>query len=280
MDVVIVTRTKNRPRMLKRALDSVSAQRYSHYHHVIVNDGGDPIVVNQLVKLYDDPRVHVIHHPTSLGMEAASNAGLKAKPATFAVIHDDDDCWDPDFLSLSVEYLQKHPHHAGVVCNINQIFENVDDICIRSDSSRLFNPAVECFRLDDFFVANQFVPIAFLYRYSLHDQVGFYNESLKVCGDLEFYIRVLRLASIGKINKCLAHYHIRKSYTPNKVAAANSVAKKAEHKAISKQIRSQYDSRSQKQKLSALWRVKFYYRLKNQYLRRFKTAQHFQRGIK
>lgn len=278
MDVVIITRTKNRPRMLKRALDSVSAQSYKHYHHVIVNDGGNALMVDQLVKLYDDARISVIHHPSSLGMEAASNAGLRKYSATFAAIHDDDDCWDPDFLAKSIDYLQGNPHHAGVVCEINQVFEDVDDIRISAQSARLYNPAVQEFRLEDFFVANQFVPIAFLYRYELHHSVGFYNESLNVCGDLEFYIRVLRQHSIGKINLCLANYHIRKSYTASKAAAANSVAKKQEHKAISKQIRSQYDNRSQKEKIQALWRVKLYYRLKNQYLRRAASDRYFPRG--
>ena len=38
--VAVITRTKDRPIFLKRALLSVSSQTFSDYIHVVVNDGG------------------------------------------------------------------------------------------------------------------------------------------------------------------------------------------------------------------------------------------------
>ena len=70
--VAIVTRTKNRPIFLKRAIESVLSQTLEDWLHVIVNDGGDPATVDFLVRCEDNAynrRVLVIHHMESQGMQ-------------------------------------------------------------------------------------------------------------------------------------------------------------------------------------------------------------------
>jgi glycosyltransferase involved in cell wall biosynthesis len=77
----VITRTKNHPLLLSRALDSVLEQTLPDWKLVVVNDGGEPDPVDALVKEREKAfagRVQVIHHPKSHGMEAASNAGLNA----------------------------------------------------------------------------------------------------------------------------------------------------------------------------------------------------------
>ncbi|WP_368859267.1 glycosyltransferase family A protein, partial [Xenorhabdus bovienii] len=63
MSVGIVTRTKNRAVLLRRALESVKDQTYPHWQLVIVNDGGQPEPVDALVNSVfgNDKRVSVIH---------------------------------------------------------------------------------------------------------------------------------------------------------------------------------------------------------------------------
>src|SRR5579872_6127308 len=94
--VAVLTRTKNRPLLLRRALDSVLAQTFTEWQHVIVNDGGDRGEVDALVehvgKRYGD-RVKVVHHERSQGMGAAGNAALRASTSEYVVFHDDDDSW-------------------------------------------------------------------------------------------------------------------------------------------------------------------------------------------
>ena len=69
--VAIITRTKDRQVLLRRAVLSVINQTYSDWIHVIVNDGGCSEVVEQSVaahrKVYGD-RLKILHHKESLGM--------------------------------------------------------------------------------------------------------------------------------------------------------------------------------------------------------------------
>ncbi len=101
--VGIVTRTKNRPVLLKRAIESVLFQTYPTWTMVIVNDGGDPAPIDALVDHYAaraDGRIRVIHNPRSLGMEGASAVGLAALESELLTVHDDDDSWSPEFLTV------------------------------------------------------------------------------------------------------------------------------------------------------------------------------------
>nr|NLD40617.1 glycosyltransferase [Actinomycetales bacterium] len=106
--VAIVMRTKDRPILLSRAIDDVLSQSFRDWELIIVNDGGDPARVEELVSVREASaagRIRVIHHHESLGMEAASNAAIRASASEFLAVHDDDDTWDPDFLHLTVDYL-------------------------------------------------------------------------------------------------------------------------------------------------------------------------------
>ena len=102
--VSIVTRTKNRPALLGRAIDSALAQTLKSWEMIIVNDGGESAPVDALVKKAAKQaagRIRVVHNKKSLGMEAASNCALKVARGEFVVIHDDDDSWQPAFLAIS-----------------------------------------------------------------------------------------------------------------------------------------------------------------------------------
>lgn len=116
--VAIITRTKNRPVLLARALNSVLEQKYHNWHLYIVNDGGDKHAVDNLVDVYADQfgdKITVIHNEKSLGMEAASNCAFHLANEEFMVIHDDDDSWHPDFLLETVAFLKKNQNAVGVI---------------------------------------------------------------------------------------------------------------------------------------------------------------------
>src|SRR5688572_27059131 len=96
--VAIITRTKNRELLLGRAIQSVLAQTFADFVHVVVNDAGNVAKVEELTGQYQEKyagRLQLIHRESSTGMEAASNAAIKASQSDYVVIHDDDDSWEP-----------------------------------------------------------------------------------------------------------------------------------------------------------------------------------------
>lgn len=212
--VAVITRTKNRTVLLRRALESVLAQSHKDWVHVIVNDGGDPEPVDRLVALYKARyagRLKVLHNPQSLGMEAASNKGIAASESTYITIHDDDDSWHPDFLKVSVGALEEtsFPTVKGVTTHTVQIFERIDKDYVTETSRREFDPGLTAISLPEITETNKFMPISFVFLREALDEIGAFDESLPVIGDWEFNIRFLSRFDIRVINKNLANYHVR-----------------------------------------------------------------------
>ena len=107
--VAIITRTKNRPLLLARAMHSIRDQTFKDYIWVLVNDAGEQESVDEIA---NQAREHglecrVIHRDRSVGMEAASNHGIRESDSEFIVIHDDDDSWEDGFLEQTVPFLQQ-----------------------------------------------------------------------------------------------------------------------------------------------------------------------------
>lgn len=88
--ISVVIRTKDRPALLREALDSVRATGYPA-EIVVVNDGGQRVENVENIKL--------VEHDTSRGRSEAANAGVRAASSDFIVFLDDDDLMYPEHLS-------------------------------------------------------------------------------------------------------------------------------------------------------------------------------------
>lgn len=214
--VAIITRTKNRTILLRRAIESILGQTFQDWIMVIVNDGGEKEDVDKLVAEYQDKfrdRCLIINNTTSLGMEAASNKGLQASESEYIVIHDDDDAWAPAFLEKCVQFLDgnHHPNTAGVITYSIRVLERLEDNRLITEQTEPFNSwlkAISFFRMCS---GNIFPPISFVYKRTVLDEIGYYREDMPVLGDWEFNLRFIRKYDIHLIPEELSYYHHRLS---------------------------------------------------------------------
>lgn len=218
LSIGIVTRTKNRAVLLKRAFDSVLSQSYDNWKLVVVNDGGESISVDHLVDFYQDQwrgRIQVIHNPVSVGMEAASNLGLNHLDTDLVVIHDDDDSWSPEFLNRMVNtYIkqkQKFSSIGGVVCHINRVLEVVEGNIVRVEGLESFNQYMRpgFVPLMNMIKGNLFPPIGFIFELDTCRDLGMFDAELPVLGDWDFHLRFMLKKDIWLLGETLAFYHHR-----------------------------------------------------------------------
>lgn len=228
--VSVITRTKNRALFLRRCCQSILDQKFQDWHHTIVNDGGNPKDVEEVVASFREAyrgRVTVIHNPESLGMEAASNVGIRACQSPFVSLLDDDDTLHEDFLRECHEYLTRSPQGkrvAGVFTHTEVVQEEItaaNDIQVVD--RKKFNQHYLTVSLFEMAMGNVFTNNAFLFRKSVWDALGGFNEALPVCGDWEFNLRVLRKWEAGLIPKTLAYYHHRSTNVDHTSEYANTV---------------------------------------------------------
>jgi LmbE family N-acetylglucosaminyl deacetylase/glycosyltransferase involved in cell wall biosynthesis len=93
--VSVIVRTRDRPRLLAEALDSLATGEYRRAEVVLVNDGGEPPAVPAGFPL---PVVRV-DLAENRGRAAAAEAGIAASTGDFVTFLDDDDLAAPDHLS-------------------------------------------------------------------------------------------------------------------------------------------------------------------------------------
>ena len=201
--VGVVVRTRNRPIFLRRALDDVFAQSVLPAAVVIVDDGGDAAIVDDLVAALAADRaqiVRVIHLTPARGRAGAANAGVDALDTESVVLHDDDDLWHPEFLARTTAWLDRHPEHIGVVARTEIVYERERDGVFSPVGREPMWPGLDEILFADLLRINRFVPISFLYRRALHDEVGGYRDDLDVVEDWEFNLRAALAHPIGYLS--------------------------------------------------------------------------------
>jgi glycosyltransferase involved in cell wall biosynthesis len=243
--VTIVTRTKDRPRLLARAMASVLAQTYEDWEHIIVNDGGEPVGLEQLAKKHAEAyrgRLTVLHHETARGMQEAANAGIAAGQGAFLCLHDDDDSWAPEHLAAVVGFLDKagpDSPYQGVIGRTELVEEKITAKGrIEELDRRPYIPLgeISLFRLG---FENPFPPIAFCFRRRAYEAVGPFNPAFTVAGDYDFNFRFARRFEIGVLDDVTAFYHLRRD--PAEKAEGNSVRLAArEHKLRYNELKNHY----------------------------------------
>ena len=221
--VAVITRTKDRPYFLERAMKSVLGQTFSDWIHVVVNDGGDPDLVNVLAKAYREEyrgRLVIVNNAVSLGMQAASNAGIMASASEYLVIHDDDDSWGPNVLNESVHFLSvagKDSIVQGVVSQTTRILEEISHSGEIVELKRHPYFPFGLVTLEEMKKRNMFSPICFLFRRKAQERVGYYDQTFDVLGDYDFNLRFLRHFEIGVVDSYHAYYHWRSGSMGNTV---------------------------------------------------------------
>jgi glycosyltransferase involved in cell wall biosynthesis len=211
--VAIIIRTKDRPTMLRRALKSITGQTFRDWQAIIVNDGGAPEAIEAVVLEQDTdvrPRITTVHNPASLGRWPAANLGVEKSDAPLIVLHDDDDSWHPDFLTETFAFLSANPDEVGVIARTEVLREEYDGEELHTTWSYLLEKDSPSVLLTDLLDFNRFVPISFLYRRTLHEEVGLYEESMPAAADWVFNMKVLARQPLRYVSdRVLAYWHQR-----------------------------------------------------------------------
>lgn len=217
-----MVRTKNRPDFLARALADVAAQTYPHAEVIVVNDGGDGEVARAVVAASPvADRARVLETAGEGGRCAAANLGMRETTADLVVLHDDDDFWHPEFLARTVAHLDAHPEDAGVMVPTEIVYQVREGDAWIETSRVPFWEGMTSVTFTSLLEVNRAVPISFLYRRALHDEVGYYDEGLDTVEDWEFYLRITARHPLGFLaGEALAFWTQRPA---ERGAAANSM---------------------------------------------------------
>lgn len=109
--VSVIIPLYNKEPHIKRAIDSVLAQKVQDFEIIIVDDGSTDKSA-KVVREFTDPKIRLIQQENA-GVSAARNRGIKEAKADLIAFLDADDEWTPSFLETVLRLKEKYPE-AGI----------------------------------------------------------------------------------------------------------------------------------------------------------------------
>jgi glycosyltransferase involved in cell wall biosynthesis len=114
--VSVVLPVYNGERFIGEAVQSVLDQTF-HDIELLVFDDGSADNTETTVRQFKGPIIY--HRQENQGAGVARNLGVAFAHGEWIAFIDADDIWDPQKLSMQLEYLEKHPNGSFVYCDMD-----------------------------------------------------------------------------------------------------------------------------------------------------------------
>jgi glycosyltransferase involved in cell wall biosynthesis len=106
--VSVIVPAYNAGEFLKESIDSVLIQTMEDFELLIVDDGSTDDTYKIATGYQDDPRIIVLRKPNG-GLSSARNFGIERSRGEYVTYHDADDIYEPEYLQICVDFLEKNP---------------------------------------------------------------------------------------------------------------------------------------------------------------------------
>lgn len=193
--VSILITAYNAEDYLECTLDALISQTYRTIEIVVVDDGSvdaTPSIITR--KAIDDKRIKA-YFPGRLGRAKALNYGLSQCVGKYVAVNDADDYSKHDRIERQLAFMEKNPE-VGLLGTAKEIHEGV--------KTWTDNVATEDRIIRELFAHGQ--PIqhsSAMFRRSLMEKVGGYNEKISFLLDRDIFLRIGRICRIHQLNEPL-----------------------------------------------------------------------------
>jgi len=233
--ISIIVRTKDRPKFLKIALESIAAQTYRPIEVVLVNDGGCDLTIEGIKEILRDVSLTYIRFETNRGRAAAGNAGILNAQGAYIGFLDDDDEFIPDHLSTLVSFLTNGNYrvaYAESEFTIRVLDPGSGHAVIRD--RKVF--ASYDFSYVDLLVGNYIPLISLLFSGEVLKNAGGFDESFELYEDWDLLLRIGNEYPFHHIKKVTTIYNQWNKRSQIAQSAESAVIKNAFSRIIKKHL--------------------------------------------
>lgn len=198
-NISVVIPVHNRPALLSQALHSVASQTLDPLEVVVVDDGSSPPVDDSIKDLC--PGITIIRNEKNAGVASARNRGIKCTSGEWIALLDSDDEWKPSKLEKQSKYFQRIPHIRAIHTDEKWLRNNNEvkpPAYLNKSNHLLWERSLKHCLI---------CPSSVLLHRSVFDTIGFFDESLPVCEDYDFWLRLLLHKEIGLVDEKLVIKH-------------------------------------------------------------------------
>ena len=200
--VSVLIATYNRSQLISRAIKSVLDQNFKDFELIIADDGSTDNT-EEIGKSWEkkDPRVKYLKGPHFGRIAKISNFGLKSAKGEYIAILDDDDHWcDPEKLNKQVKFLDGNPEYVGCGGGFIVIDEN------QKVKMKFFKPERDEEIRKNFLIANPMANSTAMFRLSVAQKIGLYDESLPQFADWDFWLKMGMAGKLYNFQEYFSYY--------------------------------------------------------------------------
>jgi glycosyltransferase involved in cell wall biosynthesis len=192
--VSVVLTTYNRKDLLRQAIRSICGQTHVPDEIIVCDDGSTDGTQQELS--IEFPSV-VWLKQANKGVSCARNRGIIHSRGAWIALLDSDDEWKPNKLELQLECMKRNPRSRAChtdeewIRNGNQVIPpKFLDKSPRDLFSRSLSKCLIC-------------PSSALIQREVFSEIGLFDESLPVCEDYDFWLRLLLLTEPALVDQKL-----------------------------------------------------------------------------
>jgi glycosyltransferase involved in cell wall biosynthesis len=234
-EVTVITPTKNRLKLLCEAMDSVQAQKFEAWEHLIVDDGSDDGTAEEVHRrAQTDSRLRYIERDgATSGANVCRNQAICAASADLIVFLDSDDLLERDCLARRVAVMARNLDLDFATFQTS-VFENTP-----GDLRRQYNPELIGDDLLRFlYLELPWIITAPVWRKASLLKLGMFDKSLPSWQDVDLHIRALT-ANMRYLRFPEIDHHVRWQYDLNKTSALQRRA--PEHLKAAEQLLAKFE---------------------------------------
>jgi len=179
-------------RYVGQCIDSVLRQTATDFEVIVVDDCSKDDSVSVIREFVDkDSSVTLIRRESNGGVSAALNTGFKAARGDYLCPLGADDLLLPWMVEKQSAYLDENPSVAAV---FGMPFPMMDDGTPIQGVDRFTKPANRSREewLVTLLEGNMLMGQTMLYRRSLHETLGYWDEKLAASNDIDWFIRIVK----------------------------------------------------------------------------------------
>lgn len=215
MKLSVVIPVYNGADFIEKSYHSIINQDVEDFEILYVNNNSsDDSELRIKTFVAKDSRVKLIHQPKQ-GAAAARNMGIKQASGTYVYIFDVDDEIYPNALNKMMSVLDTHPEQDAVFGKMVKSYEGISKTYKPDDETNNVILEQKPFWGLHWFAHLKDVvgPPAFLYRRTIFDKIGVYNEGIKNTEDTAFDIKLGMTSNVAFLDTYVYLYFKHASST-------------------------------------------------------------------
>lgn len=198
--ISILTAVYNGDKVITNCMKSVRDQDLeSKLEHLVVDgNSSDETVklVQEMQKAFNN--VQLLSEPDN-GQSDAMNKGLRLANGSVVGFLNADDLYEPGALDYVLNAFEKLPKPSLLVGNCRIVDAVGKELGINRPSKLGFVDLMSG-------ATPPYNPCAYFYHKSIHDQIGYYDESDHYTMDLDFLLRAVRVAHVQYVDRILGTF--------------------------------------------------------------------------